>query len=167
MAKKSTHVIPDPRGGWSVKREGASRASRRFDSQQDAIAYAKALSREQGSEFVLHKSDGTVRQTARPVDRRARSVKKGVFVDDLIAKGVDRVRAAEANSKPRLIKTWSRRSTITPGMVGLTFAVHNGKRHIPIYVTENMVGHQLSEFAPMRTFKGHSETKDEESERVT
>lgn len=61
MAKKSTHVIPDPEGGWSVKREGASRASKRFDKQQDAIAYARNISRDQGAEFVIHWSDGTVR----------------------------------------------------------------------------------------------------------
>jgi small subunit ribosomal protein S19 len=65
-----------------------------------------------------------------------------------------------------VIKTWSRRSTITPDMVGLTFGVHNGKRHIPIYVTENMVGHKLGEFAPTRTFKGHSGTKAEKAEKT-
>ena len=67
---------------------------------------------------------------------------------------VERVRSG--GQRPQVIRTWSRRSTITPDMVGLTFGVHNGKRHIPIYVTENMVGHKLGEFALTRTFKGHS-----------
>ena len=65
-------------------------------------------------------------------------------------------RIAEGGAKPQAIKTWSRRSTITPDMVGLTFGVHNGKRHIPVFVTENMVGHKLGEFAQTRTFHGHS-----------
>ncbi len=67
----------------------------------------------------------------------------------------------EGGKKPQAIKTWSRRSTISPDMVGLTFAVHNGKRHIPVYITENMVGHKLGEFSPTRTFKGHAGTKAE------
>ncbi len=91
----------------------------------------------------------------------ARSVKKGAFVDDYLAKAVERIRTGGA--RPPAIKTWSRRSTITPDFVGMTFAVHNGKRHIPVYVTENMVGHKLGEFAPTRTFKGHSGTKAEKS----
>jgi len=83
----------------------------------------------------------------------ARSVKKGPFVDHhLMAK----VEAARAASDKRPIKTWSRRSTILPDFVGLTIAVHNGKQHIPVYVTENMVGNKLGEFAHTRTFKGHS-----------
>ncbi|HEX8472458.1 MAG TPA: 30S ribosomal protein S19 [Pyrinomonadaceae bacterium] len=94
----------------------------------------------------------------------ARSVKKGAFVDDHIAKAVDRIR--QSGNRPPAIKTWSRRSTITPDMVGLTFAVHNGKRHLPVYVTENMVGHKLGEFAPTRTFKGHAGTKAEKSSKV-
>jgi small subunit ribosomal protein S19 len=94
----------------------------------------------------------------------ARSVKKGPFIDESIAKTVQRIR--EGTSRPPAIKTWSRRSTITPDMVGLTFGVHNGKRHLPIYVTENMVGHKLGEFAPTRTFKGHSGTKAEKSAKV-
>src|SRR3989337_4215688 len=89
----------------------------------------------------------------------ARSVKKGPFIDKSIQKVVERVRLG--GQRPPVIKTWSRRSTITPEMVGLTFGVHNGKRHLPIYVTENMVGHKLGEFAPTRTFKGPSGTKDE------
>jgi small subunit ribosomal protein S19 len=89
----------------------------------------------------------------------ARSVKKGPFIDDHIQKAVDRIR--QSGARPPAIKTWSRRSTIAPEFVGLTFGVHNGKRHIPVYVTENMVGHKLGEFAPTRTFKGHSGTKAE------
>jgi small subunit ribosomal protein S19 len=83
----------------------------------------------------------------------ARSIKKGPFVDDHLLKKVDVARAVN-DKKP--IKTWSRRSTITPEFVGLTIAVHNGKQHIPVYVSENMVGHKLGEFALTRTFKGHS-----------
>jgi len=83
----------------------------------------------------------------------ARSIKKGPFVDGhLVAK----VEAARATSDKKPIKTWSRRSTITPDFVGLTIAVHNGKQHIPVYVTENMVGHKLGEFSHTRIFKGHS-----------
>jgi small subunit ribosomal protein S19 len=94
----------------------------------------------------------------------ARSVKKGAFVDTSIQKAVERIRAGSA--RPPAIKTWSRRSMITPDMVGLTFGVHNGKRHLPVYVTENMVGHKLGEFAPTRTFKGHSGTKVEKGAKV-
>ena len=94
----------------------------------------------------------------------ARSVKKGPYIDDSIQKAVERARAG--GNRPPVIKTWSRRSTITPDMVGLTFGVHNGKRHIPIYVTENMVGHKLGEFSPTRMFKGHSGTKAEKTEKT-
>jgi small subunit ribosomal protein S19 len=93
-----------------------------------------------------------------------RSVKKGAWVDKGIQKVVERIRGG--SQRPQVIRTWSRRSTITPDMVGLTFGVHNGKRHIPIYVTENMVGHKLGEFSPTRTFKGHSGTKAEKSEKT-
>jgi small subunit ribosomal protein S19 len=93
-----------------------------------------------------------------------RSVKKGAWVDKGIQKVVDRIRGG--SQRPQVIRTWSRRSTITPDMVGLTFGVHNGKRHIPIYVTENMVGHKLGEFSPTRVFKGHSGTKAEKSEKT-
>jgi small subunit ribosomal protein S19 len=93
----------------------------------------------------------------------ARSVKKGPFVDRFLEQAVERIR--QGGARPPAIKTWSRRSTITPDMVGMTFAVHNGKRHIPVYVTENMVGHKLGEFSPTRTFKGHSGTKAEKSAR--
>jgi len=83
----------------------------------------------------------------------ARSVKKGPFVDKHL---MNKVLDAQKNKKKAVIKTWSRRSTITPEMVGLTFAVHNGKKFLPVFVTENMVGHKLGEFAPTRTFHGHS-----------
>jgi len=83
----------------------------------------------------------------------ARSIRKGPFVDDHLTRKVD---TAVAASDRRVIKTWSRRSTITPKMVGLTIAVHNGHKFVPVYVTENMVGHKLGEFAPTRTFRGHS-----------
>ena len=82
----------------------------------------------------------------------ARSIKKGPFVDDHL---VSKVEAARATSDKRPIKTWSRRSTITPEAVGLTFAVHNGRKFVPVFVTENMVGHKLGEFAPTRIFKAH------------
>lgn len=82
-----------------------------------------------------------------------RSVKKGPFVDRHLMKKVEE---ALASSNKRPIKTWSRRSMVLPEMVGLTIAVHNGRLHVPIYVTENMVGHKLGEFAATRTFRGHS-----------
>jgi len=86
----------------------------------------------------------------------ARSIKKGPFADSHLIKKVE---AARANNDKRPIKTWSRRSTVFPDFVGLTIAVHNGKTHIPIYISENMVGHKLGEFALTRTFKGHSADK--------
>ena len=86
----------------------------------------------------------------------ARSIKKGPFVDLHLMKKV--LTARESNDK-RPIKTWSRRSTIVPDFVGLTVAVHNGKQHVPVYITENMVGHKLGEFALTRQFKGHSADK--------
>jgi small subunit ribosomal protein S19 len=82
-----------------------------------------------------------------------RSLKKGPFVDHHLLKKVDAARAVN-DKKP--IKTWSRRSTVIPDFVGFTISVHNGKQHIPIFITENMVGHKLGEFALTRTFKGHS-----------
>jgi small subunit ribosomal protein S19 len=85
-----------------------------------------------------------------------RSVKKGPFIDDHLLKKVDE--AIESGSK-RVIKTWSRRSTILPEFVGLTFAVHNGKKFVPVFVTDNMVGHKLGEFAPTRTYFGHGVDK--------
>ena len=86
----------------------------------------------------------------------SRSIKKGPFVDTHL---MQKVAKANATNDRRPIKTWSRRSTITPEFVGLTIAVHNGKQHIPVYVSENMVGHKLGEFALTRTFKGHSSDK--------
>jgi small subunit ribosomal protein S19 len=85
-----------------------------------------------------------------------RSVKKGPFIDHhLIAK----VEAAHSAGTKKPIKTWSRRSTITPDFVGLTIAVHNGKQHVPVLVNENMVGHKLGEFSPTRTYRGHTADK--------
>jgi small subunit ribosomal protein S19 len=86
----------------------------------------------------------------------ARSIKKGPFVDAHLMKKVEEM--AKGNKK-QVVKTWSRRSTILPEFVGQTFAVHNGRKFIPVYVTENMVGHKLGEFAPTRTFIGHSAEK--------
>ncbi len=83
----------------------------------------------------------------------ARSIKKGPFVDDHLSKKVDEMTRTD---QKRVIKTWSRRSTIIPEFVGHTFAVHNGRKFIPVFVTENMVGHKLGEFAPTRTFGGHA-----------
>ena len=82
-----------------------------------------------------------------------RSIRKGPFIDLHLAKKVDE--AVRANSR-RPIKTWSRRSMVSPDMVGLTIAVHNGRQHVPVLINENMVGHKLGEFAPTRVFKGHS-----------
>lgn len=86
----------------------------------------------------------------------ARSIKKGPFVEHHLLKKIDN---AVSNNDKKVIKTWSRRSTILPEAVGLTFAVHNGKKFVPVYVTENMIGHKLGEFAPTRTFHGHAEKK--------
>lgn len=83
----------------------------------------------------------------------ARSVKKGPFVDEHLMK---KMRALSGSTSRTVVKTWSRRSTITPEMVGQTVAVHNGKKFIPIYISENMVSHKLGEFAPTRIFKGHT-----------
>lgn len=83
----------------------------------------------------------------------ARSIKKGPFVDDRLMKKVE---AQDGSEKKQVIKTWSRRSTIFPNFIGHTFAVYDGRKHVPVYVTEDMVGHKLGEFAPTRTFKGHA-----------
>ena len=83
----------------------------------------------------------------------ARSVKKGPFIDKHL---LNKVLEAQRIKSKKVIKTWSRRSTIIPDMVGVTFAVHNGRKFLPVFVTENMVGHKLGEFAPTRTFRGHS-----------
>ncbi|RMG13157.1 MAG: 30S ribosomal protein S19 [Deltaproteobacteria bacterium] len=85
-----------------------------------------------------------------------RSIKKGPFVDAHLLKKVE---AMDKQGSKRVIKTWSRRSTIVPEFVGHTFAVHNGRKFIPVFVTENMVGHKLGEFAPTRTFGGHAADK--------
>jgi small subunit ribosomal protein S19 len=92
----------------------------------------------------------------------ARSLKKPPFVH---YKLMQRVEAMQSGGKKTVIKTWSRPSTITPEFVGLTIAVHNGKQFIPVYVTENMVGHKLGEFAPTRTFRGHAGNKKDKGKR--
>ncbi len=91
----------------------------------------------------------------------ARSLKKGFFTDDHLMKKVE---AAMQGGSKKVIRTWSRRSTVTPEMIGMTFAVHNGKKFIPVYVDENMVGHKFGEFSPTRTFRGHA-GKDKGSKR--
>ncbi len=85
----------------------------------------------------------------------SRSLKKGPFVDDHLMKKVE----AMGDGKKSVIQTWSRRSTIYPQFVGHTFGVHNGREHVPVYVTEDMVGHKLGEFAPTRTYRGHGDDK--------
>jgi small subunit ribosomal protein S19 len=86
----------------------------------------------------------------------ARSLKKGPFIDAHLLKKVE---AAVASMDKRVIKTWSRRSTILPQMIGLTIAVHNGNKFMPVYITDNMVGHKLGEFSPTRSFRGHAGSK--------
>ncbi|OGI49954.1 MAG: 30S ribosomal protein S19 [Candidatus Muproteobacteria bacterium RIFCSPHIGHO2_12_FULL_60_33] len=93
-----------------------------------------------------------------------RSVRKGPYVDAHLATKVEKARM-ESSKKP--IKTWSRRSTITPDFVGLTVAVHNGRQHVPLLITENMVGHKLGEFAATRTFKAHSGNRKVTTEETT
>jgi small subunit ribosomal protein S19 len=92
----------------------------------------------------------------------ARSLKKGPFVSYKLQRKVDEV---NSGSKKKVVKTWSRASMITPDFVGHTFAVHNGKQFIPVYVTENMVGHRLGEFAPTRNFRGHAGTRKDKRGR--
>ena len=91
----------------------------------------------------------------------ARSLKKGPFADEHLLKKVDALNAA---GQKTVIKTWSRRSTIFPQMVGHTIAVHDGRKHVPVYITEDMVGHRLGEFAPTRTYRGHAD-KEKSSRR--
>lgn len=91
----------------------------------------------------------------------ARSIKKGPYVDEKLMK---KILEAQKEKTKKIIKTWSRRSTIIPEMVGLTFAVHNGKKFIPVYITENMVGYKLGEFAPTRTFTAHSGQRQAEKQ---
>ena len=93
----------------------------------------------------------------------ARSLKKGPFVDAYLLKKVEAIEAM--GEKKQVIKTWSRRSTIFPQFIGHTFAVYNGKKHIPVYVTEEMVGHKLGEFAPTRKFYGHGKDAKKDSKR--
>lgn len=83
----------------------------------------------------------------------ARSVKKGAYIDEKL---LDKARKADSSGSKSVIKTWSRRSTVVPELIGQTFAVHNGKKFVPVFVTENMVGHKLGEFAPTRTFYSHA-----------
>jgi small subunit ribosomal protein S19 len=83
----------------------------------------------------------------------ARSVKKGAYIEEKL---LEKVRKAEASGSKSVIKTWSRRSTVVPELIGQTFAVHNGKKFVPVFVTENMVGHKFGEFAPTRTFYSHA-----------
>ena len=90
----------------------------------------------------------------------ARSLKKGPYLDKKL---VERISAMNERGEKRVIKTWARRSTIPPDFVGHTIAIHNGNKFIPVYVTENMVGHKLGEFSPTRTFRGHSGKKTERS----
>ena len=92
----------------------------------------------------------------------SRSLKKGPFIDPSL---LEKVEALNRGNEKRVVKTWSRRSTVIPEMVGHTLAVHNGKKFIPVYVTENMVGHKLGEFSPTRAFKGHT-TKTEKAAAV-
>ncbi len=92
----------------------------------------------------------------------ARSLKKGPFVDESLLGKID---IMNDSGDKKVVKTWSRRSTIIPDMVGHTVAVHNGKKFIPVYITENMVGHKLGEFSPTRTFRGHT-TKTDKASRV-
>src|SRR6478752_5511044 len=91
----------------------------------------------------------------------ARSLKKGPFIDHHLAK---KVAEAQASRTKKPIKTWSRRSMVTPDMVGLTIQVHNGRQHMPVFITENMVSHKLGEFAPTRIFKGHGAVGDRKGE---
>ena len=90
----------------------------------------------------------------------SRSIKKGPYVEEKLAR---KITAAQSSRSQQVIRTWSRASTIMPDMLGLTIAVHDGRRHVPLFITENMVGHKLGEFAPTRTFRGHSSR----SERIT
>ncbi len=93
----------------------------------------------------------------------SRSLKKGFFADAHLLKKVDVLNAA---GEKKLIKTWSRRSTISPDFVGHTFAVHDGRKHVPVFVTENMIGHKLGEFAPTRTYRGHGGSMPDRGARL-
>ena len=93
----------------------------------------------------------------------ARSLKKGPFIDWKLEK---KLMAVQTSGKKTVVKTWSRRSMISPDFVGLTVAVHNGNKFIPVYITENMVGHKFGEFAPTRTFRGHSGNRDKAAQKL-
>ncbi len=93
----------------------------------------------------------------------ARSLKKGYFIDEHLVKKVE---AVNASDKKQVIKTWSRRSTIIPDMIGHTIAVHDGRKHVPVFITENMIGHKLGEFAPTRTYRGHDGSLPERGTRL-
>jgi len=93
----------------------------------------------------------------------ARSLKKGYFIDDHLAKKVEALNAAD---EKKMIKTWSRRSTVTPDMIGHTIAVHDGRKHVPVYISENMVGHKRGEFAPTRTYRGHDGNLPERGTKI-
>jgi small subunit ribosomal protein S19 len=92
----------------------------------------------------------------------ARSLKKGPFVDDHL---LEKIEALNAQNQKRVVRTWSRRSTIVPEMIGHTLAVHDGRKHVPVYITESMVGHKLGEFAPTRTFRGHADKREKGARR--
>lgn len=93
----------------------------------------------------------------------SRSTKKGPFVDEKLMKKIE---AVQRTNQRTVIRTWSRASTILPRMVGMTIAVHDGRRHVPVFITENMVGHRLGEFAPTRTFRGHAGSRSERTTQV-
>lgn len=93
----------------------------------------------------------------------ARSLKKGPFVDQHL---VDKIEALNETNEKRVVRTWSRRSTIIPEMIGHTIAVHDGRKHVPVYITESMVGHKLGEFAPTRTFRGHAGRREQAARRT-
>ena len=92
----------------------------------------------------------------------ARSLKKGPFVDDHL---IEKIEELNARNEKRVVRTWSRRSTIVPDMIGHTVAVHDGRKHVPVYITESMVGHKLGEFAPTRTFRGHADKREKGARR--
>src|SRR5207249_1997854 len=147
-------ALQRPRRGDEPGRPPPRRRRRTFEGQSPADAVGCPDQGVQDSPQQAH------RQGHRHAERTevgetlmARSIKKGPFIDGYLLKKVQALN--EANQKS-VVKTWSRRSTIVPDMIGHTFAVHNGRKFIPVYVTENMVGHKLGEFAPTRTFHGHS-----------
>jgi small subunit ribosomal protein S19 len=112
---------------------------------------------DQGLQDAEPQDDGPLHRPAEIEVIMSRSLKKGPFVDVPL---LEKIEAMNRANDKKVIKTWSRRSTVVPEMVGHTVAVHNGKKFIPVYITENMVGHKLGEFAPTRTFKGHTTKSD-------